>query len=127
MLGQSNVSPMTFISGIIKLLTKYSFHCLFCHGFEEQGGPSAGVLAVGMLADPKFALHMARMAAPLAKSITLYTNGVEAVTEDVTTAMKGKRVQIESKKIVNLELQSDNSGVIVHFDDKTSKKERFLV
>lgn len=55
------------------------FHCLFCHGFEERGSPSAGLL----LDNPMVLGHLveiAGMASKLADKVTIYTNGQDFTT-----------------------------------------------
>lgn len=50
------------------------FHCLFCHGFEERGAESAGVLVL-VPEGFQFSVAFAGMASKLAKNVTVYTNG----------------------------------------------------
>lgn len=108
------------------------FHCLFCHGFEERGGESAGLLAIDMMSNPAIALHMGNMALQLARNLTIYTNGDENTAANITAAMKpaSNRITIESRKIKTLAMASPNSDsadVIVTLADGTQKKESFIV
>ncbi|QIW99544.1 hypothetical protein AMS68_005062 [Peltaster fructicola] len=100
------------------------FHCLFCHGFEERGG-TAGLLALGALASENAVLHVARMAAQLAKSITVYTHGDEKVAESLREVFAGKPVQFEPRKIAEL-VDLPGKGVKIWFGDGESKVEAFL-
>lgn len=112
----------------VRLLTTSRFHCLFCHGYEEAGGQSAGILAFGMLSDPNMALHMAGMAASLAKDVVVYANGDASVAERMKAACEGKRVAVEPRKIVAIERKRpDQTEVLVHFEDGEAREETFLV
>ena len=104
-----------------------SFHCLFCHGFEESGSESAGILAVGLLTAPPMALHMARMANRMAENITIYTNGNEAVADKMKELMGSKPLTIDSRQITSLERNVGGEGMNVGFKDGGSKHEAFLV
>jgi hypothetical protein len=109
-------------------LTKHSFHCLFCHGFEEAGGSSAGVIASGLITDPRMVLHMAGMAAPLAKELVVYADGDSSIAKQMTAATEGKRVTVEPRKIAAIERKhSDHTEVIVHFEDGNTREETFMV
>lgn len=106
----------------------HSFHCLFCHGYEEAGGQSAGILAIGSVADPQRVLHVAGMVAPLAKDIVVYSNGDASIAEQLKTAMDGRRASIETRRIVALERKHpDYPEVIVHLDDGSRRSEAFMV
>ena len=112
----------------IRLLTTFRFHCLFCHGYEEAGGQSAGIFASGMLTDPNMALHMAGMAASLAKDVVVYANGDASVAERMKAASEGKRVTVEPRKIVAIERKEpERTEVLVHFGDGEAREETFLV
>ena len=110
------------------ILTKYSFHCLVCHGYEEAGGLSAGVLAAGHVTDPRTVLHLAGMAAPLARNLTVYTNGDESVTQAILAACEDKRVSVEPRKIKSIKRKDDKrSDVIISFEFGESRDETFMV
>lgn len=106
----------------------HSFHCLFCHGYEEAGGQSAGILAIGSVADPQRVLHVAGMVAPLAKDIVVYSDGDESIAEQLKKAMDGRRVSIETRRILALERKHpDHPEVIVRLDGVDTRSEAFMV
>lgn len=85
------------------LVGNNSVHCAFCHGYEERGRPSAGLLATGALTDPMMAPAMARMAGRLAGQVTVYTNGNPQVGVQIRDALKStKKFRIENRKIASL-------------------------
>lgn len=118
--GRSDIYPD--IRGYDKCWGQSVFHCLFCHGYEDQG-PSAGILAVGMLEDPQILLHTARMASLLVEKVTIYTHGNEEVSESLRSTFKHKPLQIDERTIIKLE-QTD--GVKIHLAT-AAVKESFLV
>lgn len=108
------------------MLINGSFHCLFCHGYEERGAKSAGALVT----DAATAGHMpvaARFARQLADGVTLYTNSNETITTQLKSAFLGKRISIDDRAIAKLEKSAIGSDVIVHFKDGSFKTEGFLV
>ncbi|KAL4767474.1 hypothetical protein BDW60DRAFT_220503 [Aspergillus nidulans var. acristatus] len=121
--GVTDVLPD--IKGFSELWGKRIFHCLFCHGFEERGAESAGVLGAGFITQPAMILHMARMASPLAKKVTVYCHGNEELTAQAQKEFEGKPLTIEPRKITAVEKRGDS--VIVQFDDGQTRQEGFLV
>lgn len=105
----------------------FSFHCLFCHGYEEKHVASAGVLAVGDMANPYGALHMARMAKRLTSNVTLYTNGADDLAEKTREAAKDDDIKVESRIIKRLEKTAEGTEVVMHFEDGETIREGFLV
>jgi hypothetical protein len=104
------------------------FHCLVCHGYEEAGGQSAGIIAAGQVTDPQRVLHVAGMVAPLAKDIVVYSNGDADVTEKMLAATEGKRVTVESRKIVALERKDPElPEVVIRLADGSTREEAFMV
>ena len=103
------------------------FHCLFCHGYEEQGVPSAGVLAVGDIGSPPMALHMARMAKRLTPNVTIYTDGAEQLAQQTALAAVEDDVKVDNRPIALLKKGAEESSVVVHFDDGQQITEGFLV
>ncbi len=102
---------------------------MFCHGYEDRGCASAGVLAIGDIAVPGVALHMARMAKRLSAHVTVYTDGAEELSEQIKTALNGSvsGIKVDQRRITRLEKGPKNSEVIMHFEDGSKLQEGFLV
>ncbi|KAI0153917.1 hypothetical protein BJ166DRAFT_534023 [Pestalotiopsis sp. NC0098] len=60
-------SNKTFDETIAYLLKHHSFYCLYCHGWEEKGVSSAGMLIEGDTSKWVVALHFARQALRLSE------------------------------------------------------------
>ena len=107
--------------------SSHSFHCLFCHGFEERGVESAGLLAGGMPATPEMMVHVARMAKRLSKRVTIYTNTKHA---DLLPAVKGllhsSRITIDTRPIKSLALVGHGPQVQMTFADGSTVTEGFI-
>lgn len=122
------------IMGYDDCWVKGIFHCLFCHGFEERGAASAGVLAIAPLADTGPAIHMARGAKQLASRVTIYTDGDKALASSLPAALRAEEkdgIVIDSRPIASLykeQPDESTSDVTIHFSDGSdSKREGFLV
>lgn len=50
-----------------------SFHCLFCHGYEDRDPLSSKVLTIDS-GEPAIAVHIAQNAAQLTHQVTICTN-----------------------------------------------------
>jgi hypothetical protein len=86
-----------------------SFHCLFCHGYEERGVKSAGVLAIDDCAAAKAALLISRFANRLADEVVIYTHGNKTLTAEIEKVIAQSKLKsrtrrsitVDSRKIVN--------------------------
>lgn len=105
-----------------------SFHCLYCHGWEEKGNPSAGMLAEGDTGAVVPALHFARQALRMVDKVTLYTNGNEQLEDDLKAALEAAPapMTVNSKKIAKLIKAPERARITLEFDDGTSITEAFL-
>ncbi len=110
------------------------FGCLFCHGYEERGLPSSGILASAHSGDPAIALHLSRMASRLTDKVTIYTNGADdaaATLHDLLANEKGGRagaIAVDNRRLVRLECGSGHpSEIIINFEDGSSETQGFLV
>ncbi|OLN87628.1 putative thioredoxin reductase-like protein 3 [Colletotrichum chlorophyti] len=101
------------------------FHCLFCHGFEERGAERVGVLAFGMTGNLKMATHIAYMAWPLGKQVTIYTHGNETLATEVSS-LSNNPFRVDSRKITKLRMAGDHTSVTLTFDTGNEVTERFL-
>ena len=107
----------------------HSFHCLYCHGWEERGAPSSGILAVGDVTSVALALHFARQALRLTPEVTVYTHGNEQLAQDLTTEIKltsTLQIKVDSRRISKLVKGSNKAEIVLQFDDGTEKTEGFL-
>lgn len=115
-------------------LTNIRFHCLFCHGYEERGAVSAGVLAIDDCAPASRALHLARYANRLADKVTIYTHGNSQVTKEIEDALTQlnsssktrKNITIEPRKIIKLMKLSTKAEIEVQLEGEKSKVEGFI-
>ncbi|KAI1120228.1 putative thioredoxin reductase glit-like protein [Nemania abortiva] len=106
------------------------FHCLFCHGYEERGAASAGVLAIGDVANIPPALHLARAAKQLADKVTIYTGGASDLASALSAALKDDEktaISTDARPITRLVKENEGTDVTVHFADGSSAREVFLV
>lgn len=104
-----------------------SFHCLFCHGYEERDRPSSGILAVGDLAAASPALHFARNALQLTEAVTIYTHGAQQLSDALISALgPDSKIKIDSRVIKRLEKGPIRAEVILHFEDGGQQVEGFL-
>jgi thioredoxin reductase len=130
MLDLRNVSCYhpRFMSVVLIVDSLNSFHCLYCHGWEEKGNASAGMLAEGDTGAVIPALHFARQALRMTEQVTLYTNGNENLAKDLRAALDAAPapMTVNSKKITNLFKTSERARVTLNFDDGTSITEAFL-
>lgn len=112
--------------------SQHSFHCLFCHGYEERGAKSAGVLATGFLTNPAFSAPVTRMAGRLAEVVNVYTNGNESLASELRPLLKNtKKFHIINDKISSLakdpEVGAEHTDILVSLEGGAVKKEGFMV
>ncbi|KAI0436623.1 FAD/NAD(P)-binding domain-containing protein [Xylaria telfairii] len=121
---------MPDIPGYSELWGKGIFHCLFCHGYEERGAESAGLIASGLLGNTMFAPPVSRMASRLADTVNVYTDGNAALGAEIRTVLKStKKFRIENRKIKGLAKDTDikgEAGVLVTLEDGTVNREGFI-
>jgi thioredoxin reductase len=110
------------------LIVADSFHCLYCHGWEEKGAASAGVLAEGDIASVSHALHIARQTLRISKEATIYTNGDGNLANDLRAAIDTATVpmKVDSRKIESLVKAPHRARCNLHFTDGTSATEAFI-
>lgn len=109
-------------------ITGARYHCLFCHGYEEHGASSAGVLAIGDVGNVEVSLRLARMARRMTSNVTIYTNGAKNLSEQLVTALSGDvGIKVNERPITRLEKGPTEPKIIVHLADGSSITEGFLV
>ncbi|KAI1435779.1 FAD/NAD(P)-binding domain-containing protein [Xylaria sp. CBS 124048] len=99
------------------------FHCLYCHGWEERGVSSAGVLAEGDIGKVPSALHIARQALRMAQHVNIYTDGNEALARELHDALQDglpAPMTVDSRKIAKLVKAAERAKVTLEFEDGTT-------
>jgi gliotoxin/aspirochlorine biosynthesis thioredoxin reductase len=109
----------------------FSFHCLFCHGYEERDVKSIGVLAVDLMAQiPQFANGLARNALRFSDDVTVYTHGSDSVAATMTSllsTLEGSGVKIDARPIARLIKENTAAEVTIEFKDRSRVTHGFLV
>lgn len=97
---------------------KTSFHCLYCHGWEETGTASAGLLAQGDTGAVVPALHFARNALRISEHVTLYTNGNAQLARELTAALEAAPapMTVEPRKIARIVKAPERAQVTIHLE-----------
>ncbi|KAF5021308.1 hypothetical protein F66182_6706 [Fusarium sp. NRRL 66182] len=103
------------------------FHCLYCHGFEERGAESVGVLAGGLLSTADMLAHVTPMAKRLSRSVTVYANGDPSLIEGIRAKVHSSKVHYDPRKMTNVQLVHKGPQVTITFEDGSSKTEGFVV
>lgn len=96
------------IKGIKEFEGKGVSYCATCDGFFYKGKD------VAVLGSKEYALHEAQNLLPIAKSVTMLTNGEQPVEK------RTEGIEIEENKI--RELRGTNSIEKIEFEDNTTKK-----
>ncbi|KAI0143691.1 FAD/NAD(P)-binding domain-containing protein [Xylariaceae sp. FL1272] len=104
------------------------FHCLYCHGWEEQWVATAGILAQGDVGAVVPALHFARQALRMAKHVTIYTNGNETLANDLSAALETAPapITVNPTKIARFVKDEQGARVTVHLDGGKTITEGFI-
>ncbi|KAI1474022.1 FAD/NAD(P)-binding domain-containing protein [Daldinia eschscholtzii] len=135
-MGVKDIMPVT-PKGYADLWGYGIFHCLFCHGFEERGSASAGVLATGPFLGvggnngaPLMAPVIARMASRLAGLITVYTDGNEELGASIRAQLKNtQKFKVENRHLTHVAKDPDvngEAGVLITLEDGSVNKQGFL-
>jgi thioredoxin reductase len=113
---------------IVSNTNSSSYHCLFCHGYEDAGKPSAGILALGETAVPTVAIALARSARQMMSKVVIYTSNNMAVQTAIADLLGQNNTAIttDDREIVSLALGAQGSGITITFADGSSVQEAFL-
>lgn len=106
----------------------FSYHCLFCHGYEDTGKHSAGVLALSENTTPAAATAFARSAKQMTQKVVIYTSNNNTMQTAVADVL-GERdtgITIVNRHIASIALGPEGSGVTITFGDESSVHEAFL-
>ncbi|KAL2201613.1 thioredoxin reductase glit [Sarocladium strictum] len=121
------VDVMEDIAGYDEAWGRGIFHCLSCHGYEERGDYSTGVLATANTADVDLIERLAKMAKRFSKTVMVYTNGNKELATDAQKALNSSKILFDTRRIVNIALVDDGPDVVLSFSEGSYKQERFLV
>lgn len=113
-----------FVSG--RLTNGRRFHCLFCHGYEERGSASVGVLAGGLANDADVLERVAKMAKRLADHVTVYTNGDEELATQTREQLKSTKIDFDTRVVARLELVGEGPEMDMILADGSRVREGFL-
>ena len=101
---------------------------MFCHGYEDTGTKSAGLLAIPPLINKDMCFTLACMVRQFSASLTYYTNGNQQLTDEIQLLLKPKpeaAMKVDDRQIARVE-PAAGGGITVHFADGTSAHEAFL-
>lgn len=99
---------------------------MFCFGYEHRGSASAGLLAIGVLADPKHAITNAQDARKFVENVTIYTDGDEALKLSLASRLT-EGLHVDDRKIAKLCKYAEGDGIEIHFDSGEKEVQAFLV
>lgn len=110
---------LPFIDGFEDCWGTGVVHCLLCHGHEERGAASVGILALDNFAGASTVLRVARSCKQFASKVRIYTNGNKRVATQlraVADQVPGCDVEpavIERLEMVKLPGGGDSEGLHV--------------
>jgi thioredoxin reductase len=107
----------------------FSLYNPFCNGYEEsKEWKTSGVLAMQLIAIPKYAIHMAHLAAQLTPNVTIYTNGNEDLAREIMeNSGPHPTWKTDSRVILSMRMHPTSSiGIDIIFEDGTHTTEAFL-
>lgn len=108
---------LPFIDGFEDCWGPGVVHCLLCHGHEQRGAASVGILALDSFAEASTVLRVARSCKQFASNIRIYTNGNKRVATQlraVAAQVPGCDVEpavIERLEMVKLPGKGDEEGL----------------
>ncbi|KAJ5572927.1 hypothetical protein N7450_009911 [Penicillium hetheringtonii] len=109
------------VQGYAECWGRSIFHCLFCHGYEERGAESVGVLATGPLSSPEMLSHVSMMAKRLSKHVNIYTDGNTELITAARSHIHSSKIAYDDRKIT----RSHHPWWSI-FEDGTSREEGFV-
>lgn len=102
---------LPFIDGFEDCWGTGVVHCLLCHGHEQRGAASVGILALDSFAEASTVLRVARSCKQFASSIRIYTNGNKRVATQLrAVAAQVSNCDVEDAVIERLEMVKMSGG-----------------
>jgi thioredoxin reductase len=101
------------INGFAKCWGISILHCPYCHGYEVKNETT------GIIANEAIGYESTKMISNWTKSLTLFTNGTSALTEEQTEILKKNNVAIVEKQIDYFE---HNEGKLINIVFKNGTK-----
>jgi len=105
---------MPAIEGFSECWGISAIHCPYCHGYEVRG------TRTGILSNGDHAFELAKMISNWTPDLTVYTNGVSAITAEQTALLKENNIRIIEKQISKLEHLAGHIRHIVFTDGTKS-------
>ena len=112
----------------------YRYACLFCHGYEDRGLASSGILCIGQIGSASMALTISRMARRFTQRVVLHTNGNDELAAQLQAELQNDNsgraglVTVDNRQIERLRRGSGReSEVVVTFNDRSETTQGFLV
>ncbi|KAI1457511.1 thioredoxin reductase [Annulohypoxylon moriforme] len=102
------------------------YYCMFCFGYELRGSSTAGLLAIGVLANPMHALTNARDAQKFVDSVTIYTDGNPSLAGELSGKLD-EGMRIDDRKIRRLHKSQDDKGIHIELNDGEKVALAFIV
>ncbi|OBT75729.1 hypothetical protein VF21_05898 [Pseudogymnoascus sp. 05NY08] len=104
------------------------YHCLFCHGYEDAGKPSSGVLALGENVVPAVATALARSARQITSKVVIYTSNNPTVQSSVAALLgpKDSAITTDDREVTSFALGAEGNGITITFADGSTVQEAFL-
>ncbi|KAI1171576.1 FAD/NAD(P)-binding domain-containing protein [Nemania sp. FL0916] len=105
------------------------YQCLPFEGYEQRGNESSGVLALQGAATILQILQLARNAAQLTKSVTIYTNGNASFTAQIKEAIGLESpFTVDDRRFLGFERspEEEKGRIKISFLDGSNKWEAFL-
>ncbi|KFY52391.1 hypothetical protein V496_08497 [Pseudogymnoascus sp. VKM F-4515 (FW-2607)] len=104
------------------------YHCLFCHGYEDAGKPSSGILAIGDNSAPAAAIGLARSSKQITSKVVIYTSNNPTVQSSIA-ALLGENdtaITTDDREVTSLALGAEGNGITLTFADGSTVQEAFL-
>lgn len=99
---------------------------MFQFGFELRGCHSAGLLAIDGLANTLHATILAHDGHKFSDTMTIYTNGNTALSEEISAGLKTPGMSVDNREIARL-TRGEGSSITIEFKDGSQKTEDFIV